>query len=104
LPPGRERARANFRYFVSKIISNLRRIKLKAVKLACEKYEGHNKTSTLDDYLVAIPSSLSEIEALLQKLMKKIMQKAKSSFRSLIEGLIKRAGHLFDCELKEVEQ
>lgn len=103
LPPGRERAKANFRFFARKLVSNLRHIRLKALKISCEKYESNNKRSTtLDDILAAIPKNFNEIEAFLMRLINKIKQKAKTSFRNLIESLIKRAGFLFDSEFKDV--
>ena len=57
----------------------------------------------MDAFFNAMPTSLNDFETLMINYIVNCMKKTKSSFRSLVETLIRRTGHIFDNDFKEVK-
>lgn len=103
-PPEISRAKTNFRRFIHQIVLHLRHVKLCSVKAEYEKYDHDHHHNTIDDFFAAIPKSLSEFEGLMVKYVHKMLSKVKAIFRSLVETLIRRAGHMFNDEQNKLAE
>lgn len=95
LPPGKARAKENWKYARRLLLDFVRTIRLKAVRLAYEDYEAKTDKKTFEKALASIPTNSADFEAMLSRQIPKLLNSCKKSFRAVLESIVKRAGTLF---------